>query len=188
MSENELADKLARRARINDGDENPSVKSSTRFNPYVEFPDMSRKEIKEYEKLFKQYDTSRDGFIDLMELKYMMEKLNHPQTHVALKAMIAEVDEDSDGKISLREFLLIFHKASRGELQAEGLTQIADSVDVSEVGAKGAASFFESLAAKQAKANKFEEEIKAEQEEKKREAEAARQRKEDFKKKFANFQ
>ena len=54
MSENELADKLARRARINDGDENPSVKSSTRFNPYVEFPDMSRKEIKEYEKLFKQ--------------------------------------------------------------------------------------------------------------------------------------
>ena len=57
------------------------------------------------------------------------------------------------------------------------MTQIADSVDVSEVGAKGAASFFESLAAKQAKANKFEEEIKAEQEEKKREAEAARQRK-----------
>ncbi|EGD81753.1 EF-hand domain-containing protein D2 [Salpingoeca rosetta] len=184
----ELADKLARRARINEGGEKPAMASSSRFNPYVEFPDMTRKEIKEYEKMFKKYDTSRDGFIDLMELKYMMEKLEHPQTHVALKAMISEVDEDNDGQISFREFLLIFHKAARGELQAEGLSQIADSVDVSEVGAKGAASFFESLAAKQAQANKFEEEIKAEQEEKKREAELARKRKEEFKKKFSNFQ
>lgn len=50
-------------------------------------------------------------------------------------------------------------------------------MDVSEVGAKGAASFFETLAAKQAHANKFEEEIKAEQEEKKQEAEQARRRK-----------
>lgn len=54
MSENELADKLARRARINEGEEKPGVKASTRFNPYVEFPDMSRKEIKEYERIFKQ--------------------------------------------------------------------------------------------------------------------------------------
>jgi len=26
-----------------------------------------------------------------------MEKLGHPQTHVALKGMIAEIDEDKDG-------------------------------------------------------------------------------------------
>lgn len=38
----------------------------------------------------------------------MMEKLGAPQTHVGLKAMIAEVDEDKDGKISFREFLLIY--------------------------------------------------------------------------------
>ena len=36
----------------------------------------------------KKYDTSKDGFLDLMELKYLMEKLGHPQTHVGLKAMI----------------------------------------------------------------------------------------------------
>ena len=33
----------------------------------------------------------------------MMEKLGEPQTHLSLKAMIKEVDEDNDGQISFRE-------------------------------------------------------------------------------------
>ena len=45
----------------------------------------------------------RSNFIDLMELKLMMEKLGEPQTHIGLKAMIKEVDEDHDGQISFRE-------------------------------------------------------------------------------------
>ena len=32
-----------------------------------------------------------------------MEKLGCPQTHLALKAMIREVDEDNDNQISFRE-------------------------------------------------------------------------------------
>lgn len=55
-----------------------------------------------------RYDIGNDGFLDLAELKVMMEKLAAPQTHLGLKAMIAEVDEDQDGKISFREFLLIY--------------------------------------------------------------------------------
>jgi Ca2+-binding EF-hand superfamily protein len=38
-----------------------------------------------------------------MELKLMMEKLGAPQTHLGLKSMIKEVDEDFDGKLSFRE-------------------------------------------------------------------------------------
>lgn len=38
----------------------------------------------------------------------MMEKIGAPQTHIGLKGMIAEIDEDNDGKISFREFLLIY--------------------------------------------------------------------------------
>lgn len=53
--------------------------------------------------VFFRYDTGRDGFIDLMELKLMMEKLGAPQTHLGLKNMIKEVDEDFDGKLSFRE-------------------------------------------------------------------------------------
>lgn len=55
-----------------------------------------------------RYDDGQDGFLDLTELKVMMEKLQAPQTHLGLKAMIAEVDEDNDGKISFREFMLIY--------------------------------------------------------------------------------
>lgn len=33
----------------------------------------------------------------------MMEVLGAPQTHLGLKAMIQEVDEDGDGRISFRE-------------------------------------------------------------------------------------
>ena len=52
---------------------------------------------------FHSYDVGKDGFIDLFELKLMMEKLEAPQTHLGLKAMIKEVDEDFDDKISFRE-------------------------------------------------------------------------------------
>ena len=50
----------------------------------------------------RRYDAGRDGFIDLMELKLMMEKLGAPQTHLGLKSMIKEVDEDFDGQLSFR--------------------------------------------------------------------------------------
>jgi len=33
----------------------------------------------------------------------MMEKMGIPQTHLGLKEMIKQVDEDQDGKISFRE-------------------------------------------------------------------------------------
>ena len=50
-----------------------------------------------------RYDTDRSKFIDFNELKVMIEKLGCPQTHLALKAMIREVDEDNDNQISFRE-------------------------------------------------------------------------------------
>lgn len=34
--------------------------------------------------------------------------------------MIKEVDEDNDGQISYREFLLVFRYAKTGKLQCEG--------------------------------------------------------------------
>ena len=39
----------------------------------------------------------------------MMEKLGAPQTHVGLKNMIAEIDEDNDGKVSYREVIILKH-------------------------------------------------------------------------------
>eukprot|EP00048_Salpingoeca_helianthica_P022341 m.17743 g.17743 ORF g.17743 m.17743 type:complete len:189 (-) comp7193_c0_seq1:233-799(-) len=183
----ELAAKLARRNQINDGESVEPSPEKKIFNPYTEFPEFSRKEIKEFEKKFKEFDVSKDGFIDLMELKMMMEKLGAPQTHVALKEMIKEIDEDFDGQMNFREFLLIFKKAAGGELKCDGLSVIAKTIDVSEAGVGGAKGFFEGMAARQASANKFEKEIKDEQAEKKKQAEEAKKRKEEFKSKMANF-
>ncbi|XP_051844459.1 EF-hand domain-containing protein D2 isoform X1 [Antechinus flavipes] len=209
----ELSAKLQRRADLNLGIGEPVSPSRRVFNPYTEFKEFSRKQIKDMEKMFKQacikcpgqmgccsrdsdnlehihrkgagrYDAGRDGFIDLMELKLMMEKLEAPQTHLGLKNMIKEVDEDLDNKLSFREFLLIFRKSAAGELQEDsGLHVLAQrsEIDVSTEGVKGAKNFFEAKVQAINVSSKFEEEIKAEQEERKRQAEEQKQRKAAFK-------
>jgi len=184
----ELSAQLTRRLDINEGTARP--RRCKVFNPYTEFKEFSRKQIKDMEKMFKQYDAGRDGFIDLMELKLMMEKLGAPQTHLGLKNMIKEVDEDFDSKLSFREFLLIFRKAAAGELPEDsGLHVLArlSEIDVSTEGVKGAKSFFEAKVQAINVSSRFEEEIKAEQEERKKQAEEMKQRKAAFKELQSTF-
>ncbi len=50
-----------------------------------------------------RYDVGGDGYLDLEEMKTTMERLGAPQTHLGLKNMIKEVDEDQDNKLSFRE-------------------------------------------------------------------------------------
>jgi len=52
---------------------------------------------------FERYDTDKDKTLNFDELKFMMEKLGIPQTHLNLKQLIKQVDEDHDDKISFRE-------------------------------------------------------------------------------------
>ncbi|XP_069096877.1 EF-hand domain-containing protein D2 [Pleurodeles waltl] len=180
----ELSAKLQRRNDLNEGLGEQQQPSLRVFNPYTEFKEFSRKQIKSMESMFKQYDAGKDGFIDLMELKLMMEKLGAPQTHLGLKNMIKEVDEDFDSKLSFREFLLIFRKSAAGELQEDsGLHALArlSEIDVSSEGVKGAKTFFEAKVQAINESSRFEEEIKAEQEEKKKQAEEKKQRKAAFK-------
>ncbi|XP_029115956.1 EF-hand domain-containing protein D2-like [Scleropages formosus] len=161
------------------------------FNPYNEFKEFSRKQIKDMERMFKQYDAGKDNFIDLMELKLMMEKLGAPQTHIGLKNMIKEVDEDFDGKLSFREFLLIFRKAAAGELAEDsGLHALArlSEIDVSTEGVKGAKTFFEAKVQAMSESSRFEAEIRQEQEEKKRQAEERKQRQAAFRELQSAFQ
>lgn len=50
-----------------------------------------------------RFDHDLDGFLDIEDMKRMMEDLGAPQTHLALKKMIKEVDTDNDDKISFNE-------------------------------------------------------------------------------------
>lgn len=55
MSETEeLAKKLARRNQINEGEDVPRKQLEV-FNPYTEFKEFSRKQIKDFEKMFKTW-------------------------------------------------------------------------------------------------------------------------------------
>jgi len=192
MATDELASKLQRRNEINEGGTVESSPSSNVWNPYTEFKEFSRKEIQHFQKMFKQYDLGGDKFIDFEELKHMMEKLGSPQTHLGLKDMIREVDEDQDSKISFREFLLIFRKAKSGDFaQDSGLFEIyrqMSEVDVDKEGVKGAKNFFQAKIEEQAQQSKFEEEIRQEQEEKRIQEEERKQRRAEFKEKATMFQ
>jgi len=192
MADNELACKLQKQIFRNElkGDENiqPYMKV---FNPYTEFKEFTRKEIQDLEKKFKTYDVNLDKKLDLEELKVMMEKLQVPQTHLGLKEMIKQVDEDQDNKINFKEFMMIFRKAKNGELKLDsGLQQLFDSVmeiDVAEAGVKGAKSFFEQQAINSCFSNSFEREIRQEQEERRKAEEQRQKKREEFKAKMSIF-
>jgi len=186
-ADNELSEILNRRQNLNDGLE--VQRRSAKISVYTEFSEFSRKQIKDYETKFKSFNISNTGRLSLEELKIMMEKLGAPQTHLGLKAMIKEVDEDDDGAISFREFLLIFRKAAAGELQDKGLSLLAQQceINVEEVGVDGAKNFFEAKIAAIRKSSKFEDEIKEEQENRKREEEDRKKRQQSFKDRAALF-
>ncbi|XP_050078586.1 EF-hand domain-containing protein D2 homolog [Anopheles maculipalpis] len=189
----ELSSILNRRQQINEAlDNGQAVKPTFKVvNIYTEFHEFSRKEIKDYQATFSKYDVGNDGYLDLAELKIMMEKLGAPQTHLGLKGMIAEVDEDKDGKISFREFLLIYRKARAGELISDsGLGQLArlTEINVDEVGVGGAKSFFEAKIEQQLRTNKFHDEIRQEQEERRRMEEERVLRRQQFQQRAAVFQ
>jgi len=171
--DSELNSVLIRRQEINEAlDNGHEVKLKYRVvNVYTEFHEFTRKEIKQYEATFRKFNTNKDGYLSLPELKRMMEELGAPQTHLALKGMIAEVDEDGDGRLSFREFLLVYRKARAGELDADsGLAQLAKltEINVDQVGVNGAKEFFEAKIEELSKKSKFEHEIRQEQEERKK--------------------
>ncbi|XP_057664811.1 EF-hand domain-containing protein D2 homolog isoform X2 [Diorhabda carinulata] len=137
-----------------------------------------------------RFNTNKDGYLSIDELKRMMEVLGAPQTHLGLKAMIKEVDEDGDGRLSFHEFMLVFRKARAGELEEDsGLAQLAKltEIDVEKVGVNGAKEFFEAKIVELAKKSKFEDEIRLEQEERKRLEEEKANRRQQFLEKAAVF-
>uniref|UniRef100_A0A8R1XMU9 EF-hand domain-containing protein n=2 Tax=Onchocerca TaxID=6281 RepID=A0A8R1XMU9_ONCVO len=176
----ELAAKLARRNMIAEGEPVEQAKPP-KLGIYSEFHEFSRKQIKYFMETFKKYDEDHDDYIDFNELKRMMEKLGEAQTHIALKNMLKLVDEDQDGKVSPREFMLIFRYASTGQLScSEVFNELAASVDVVKEGVHAAADFFQAKIEEQTKLSKFEEEIRAEQEEKKLQQAAKKERRQQF--------
>eukprot|EP00794_Sanderia_malayensis_P015053 gene15053-16606_t len=105
--------------------------SELTHNIYDEFKDLTREQIKKYESAFNEYDLNGDHYIDQTELQTIMEKIGVPQTYLGLQNMLKQVDEDLDGKLSLREFLLIFRKFKEGLLEeSSGLYKLATYINL----------------------------------------------------------
>ncbi|VDN55299.1 unnamed protein product [Dracunculus medinensis] len=128
-----------------------------------------------------RFDEDGDSFIDFNELKRMMEKLGEAQTHITLKQILKMVDEDEDGKICLREFLLIFRYSLTNRLMCSNVfNELALSVDVAKEGVQAAANFFQAKIEELSKLSKFEEEIRAEREEKRQAEFEKKERRQQF--------
>jgi len=169
------------------------------FNPYTEYTEFSRKQIQSLMQTFEKYDIDKDKSLNFNELKIMMEKLGIPQTHLGLKEMIKQVDEDQDGKISFREFLLIFRKAmsENGEIEnvkssitsvLQQLYSMLVEIDVAKEGVGGAKNFFEAKVAAIKEGDKFQREIREEQEQRRQMEEDKARRKVAFQNRLAHFQ
>jgi len=190
----ELCDVLNRRNEMNVAlEEGKNVQRKfikSNASIYAEFSEFTKRQIQEYEKKFKRYNESGNGALSLSELKIMMEHLNAPQTHISLKNMIKEIDEDGDGALSFREFMVIFRKAQAQELDDDsGLGQLAHltEVDVDKIGVGGAKSFFEAKISEVSKKSKYEEDIKEEQDQIRRELETKKILQKAFKERAALF-
>ncbi|KFB49449.1 AGAP009528-PA-like protein [Anopheles sinensis] len=176
---------LNRRQQINDVLDNGQAVQLT-FKVvifYTGLPKFLWKEIKDYQATFSICDVGSDGYIDLAELKRLMQKLAVAQTHVVLKCMFAEVNEDKDGKISFREFLLIYRIARARELVSDG-----GEVVVSGMGVHRAKEFFEDRIEQQLCTNKFHDEIRQEREERWRMEEERQLRRQQVQQRPAVFQ
>lgn len=64
--------------------------------------------------IFREFDTSGDGFIDLSELESALLKAGKPVTREAAEDILKRVDKNADGQISLEEFREVFRMAPDG--------------------------------------------------------------------------
>ncbi|XP_050427548.1 EF-hand domain-containing protein D2 homolog [Adelges cooleyi] len=107
---------------------------------FKEFPELSPNLIRRYEKTFIRYDTNNDGYLDIDELKSMMMVRGVPWTHSAIVRLIRDADEDGDGKLCFREFLITHRK--NAEWARRVLCSLPE-IDVGRVGVRGAKRYFE---------------------------------------------
>ena len=61
----------------------------------------------EMQEAFKIFDTSGQGFITLKDLKRVLKEYNEHLSEEEYKILFRETDNDKDGKINFRDFILM---------------------------------------------------------------------------------
>jgi len=68
---------------------------------------FTRVQVDQIKDNFRKYDQDQDGYLNNMDVKFMMESLGEPKTHQEITSIINEVDTDNDGKVSFSDFLVM---------------------------------------------------------------------------------
>src|SRR5579883_1260437 len=84
--------------------------SVTVYTPMEElkkrYPSLSEQKLQQAVTNFKKYDENKDGVLDLMEIKKMLEIMGYTKTHLELKEMVNEVSPGSE-VLSFEAFLSV---------------------------------------------------------------------------------
>ncbi|KAK7107200.1 hypothetical protein V1264_015157 [Littorina saxatilis] len=73
--------------------------------------------LQQYKKKFIECDLDMSGDLNLMDVKYMLEKLGQAKTHLELKKMIKEVDSTDKGAINYKDFVQMMLGPQSGVLK-----------------------------------------------------------------------
>lgn len=60
----------------------------------------------EIREAFKVFDKNGDGYVEVAELRQVIQGLGEPLSEADLQDMIKEADTDGDGRISYQEYVL----------------------------------------------------------------------------------
>lgn len=111
---------------------------------------LEPEEIREAFSIFKACDNNYDGMLDMNEVKFALEKLSIPQTHLTVKGIIAKVVDKTVTELNFCQFLLCYIAIQQNRITDTNITDLPGShkaleecVNVSEVGVNGAKQFFE---------------------------------------------
>lgn len=83
-------------------------------NPFFYLKDMD-----EVQKVFNRFDANRDGMISSDELAGVLRALGSDPSDQEVDQMMAEIDSDKDGRVSLQEFAAFCNGDSGSQFSAE---------------------------------------------------------------------
>ena len=82
--------------------------------------DISEEQKSDIKEAFSLFDSQSSGFIDCKDLKVAMRALGFEPRKEEIKKMIAEVDKESSGKLSLESFIMLMaNKMSEKDTKEE---------------------------------------------------------------------
>lgn len=92
---------------------------------------LSIDQISEYEHAFRKYDANGDGVISVAELSFLLETIGLKPSQEEVVEMIATVDADRDGVLSMSEFVKLMSRhhnpAVTPQQQYEAIFKVFDA-------------------------------------------------------------